>query len=127
MIPTQRACIRFYGDERISYCTAHGKKDLEGITEDNVLDLLTNETTVMHDHNTINYNKRFCFRNIECLQHLERDLQKNADDNPDHTWAKDMKETISTWIRKQKDYQAEGRDCFDELKEKKFHEKLRQH
>ena len=34
----------------------------------------------MHDHNTINYNKKFSFKNIECNQHLERDCQRNSDD-----------------------------------------------
>lgn len=125
MILTQRACMRFYGDEQISYYTAHEKKDLDGIIEDNVLDLLTDGTTVMHDHNTVNYNERFCFQNIECLQHLERDLQKCADDNPDHTWAKNMKETISAWIKKRKDYHAEGKEHFDVLEEEKFHTKIR--
>lgn len=126
MILTQRACIRFYGDEQISYYTAHEKKDLDGIIEDNVLDLLTDETTVMHDHNTVNYNERFCFKNIECLQHLERDLQKSADDNPDHTWAKEMKETISSWIKKRKDYVEEGKECFEKDEEEKFHARIKE-
>lgn len=125
MILTQRACMRFYGDGQISYYTAHEKKDLDGIIEDNVLDLLTDETTVMHDHNTLNYNERFCFQNVECLQHLERDLQKNADDNPDHTWAKDMKKTISAWIKKRKDYQMEGKERFEKAEEGEFHEKIK--
>ncbi|MCD7955829.1 MAG: transposase, partial [Lachnospiraceae bacterium] len=121
----QRACIRFYGDEQISYYTAHEKKDLDGIIEDNVLDLLTNETTVMHDHNTVNYNERFCFENIECMQHLERDLQKSADDNPDHTWAKDLKETISVWIKKRKDYIEQGKEGFEKEEEEKFHARIK--
>ena len=77
-----------YGDETISYYTAHRKKDLESLLKDNVLPLLTEENTVMHDHNKVNYNGAFAFKNIECNQHLERDLQKVADDNPEHTWLK---------------------------------------
>lgn len=125
MINKQRACMRFYGDERISYYTAHEKKDLDSLIEDNVLDLLTARTTVMHDHNTVNYNERFCFENIECIQHLERDLQKSADDNPEHTWSKKMKETLSLWIKKRKDYQGHGKECFEEREEKKFHTQIR--
>lgn len=125
MINKHRACMRFYGDERISYYTAHEKKDLDSLIEDNVLNLLTAKTTVMHDHNTVNYNERFCFENIECIQHLERDLQKSADDNPEHTWAKKMKETISLWIKKRKDYQGLGKACFEEKEEKKFHAQIR--
>ena len=41
---------------------------------------LTEETYVMHDHNTVNYNAAFHFRNLECCQHVERDLQKSADE-----------------------------------------------
>ena len=125
MIHKQRACMRFYGDERISYYTAHEKKDLDSLIEDNVLELLTAKTTVMHDHNTVNYNERFCFENIECIQHLERDLQKSADDNPDHTWAGKMKATLSSWIKKRKDYQRLGKEHFEEKEEEKFHTQIR--
>lgn len=126
MILTQRACMRFYGDEQISYYTAHKKKDMDSIIEDNVLDLLTDETAVMHDHNMVNYNERFCFKNIECIQHLERDLQKSADDNPDHTWAKNMKETISAWIKKRKDYMEQGKERFERDEEEKFHARIKE-
>lgn len=125
MIHKHRACMRFYGDERISYYTAHEKKDLDSLIEDNVLDLLTAKTTVMHDHNTVNYNERFCFENIECIQHLERDLQKSADDNPGHTWAKKMKETVSLWIKKRKDHQRLGKGCLEDKEEEKFHAQIR--
>ena len=125
MINKQRACMRFYGDEQISYYTAHEKKDLGSLIEDNVLELLTAQTTVMHDHNTVNYNERFCFENIECIQHLERDLQKSADDNPGHTWAKKTKEALSLWIKKRKDYQRLGKDHFEEKEEEKFHAQIR--
>lgn len=126
MILTRRACIRFYGDERISYYTAHEKKDLDGVIEDNVPGLLTDETTVMHDHNALNYNERFSFQNIECLQHLERDLQKSADDNPGHAWAAKMKDEISSMVMKRKDYIEQGRDCFGDEEEKGFHSRIRQ-
>ena len=55
-ILAEQACLRFYGDEKISYYTAHERKDLPGILEDGILDRLTEETYVMHDHNTVNYN-----------------------------------------------------------------------
>jgi hypothetical protein len=103
MIQTHRSCMRFYGDETISYYTAHDSKDLNGLLEDNVLPLLTDDTTVMHDHNKVNYNEMFSFRNIECNQHLERDLKKVADDNPDHTWSSSMKSLISQTIKDRKD------------------------
>lgn len=57
MIQTARACMRFYGDETISYYTAHERKDLDGLLEDDILTVLTSDTTVMHDHNKVNYKK----------------------------------------------------------------------
>lgn len=80
MIKTRRSCMRFYGEESLSYYTAHEIKGLEGLLEDNILPVLTKGTTIMHDHNKVNYNERFSFENIECNQHLESDPQKVADD-----------------------------------------------
>ena len=40
MINTNRACLRFYGDEKIAYYTAHMKKNEVGILEDNILNTL---------------------------------------------------------------------------------------
>lgn len=71
MILAQRACFRFYGDETIAYYTAHSSKDMESLDDDNVLNLLTSDTKTMHDHNTVNYNKKYSFENIECNQHLQ--------------------------------------------------------
>ena len=71
--------------------TAHMNKNLEGIMDDNILPALPETATVMHDHNLINYRKDFRFRNVECLQHLERDLQKLIDVSH-HRWPEEMKE-----------------------------------
>lgn len=111
-ILTKRACFRFYGDERIAYYTAHEHKDLKSIEEDNVLSILTDDITVMHDHNSINYNEMFCFVNIECIQHLERDLQKNADDTG-HVWSLEVKKLISITIKKRKEAIDRGEKSFD--------------
>jgi len=59
MISTSRGCLRFYGDEAISYYTAHEHKDMESIDDDGILGLLTPKTTAMHDHNCVNYNEKF--------------------------------------------------------------------
>lgn len=124
MIQTERACMRFYGDDIISYYTAHDSKDLAGMIEDNILQLLTRKTTVMHDHNTVNYNKMFCFENIECNQHLERDLQKIADDNPTHTWSANMKALISQTIKERKDRIDASEEGFTEGYIKDFKNKM---
>lgn len=125
MIKTSRSCMRFYGDESISYYTAHDSKDLDGLLEDDILPVLTKKTTVMHDHNKVNYNEQFSFENIECNQHLERDLQKVADDNPDHTWSKKMKALISFTIKERNDAVAQGRKGFPEEYPQNFRKKMR--
>lgn len=124
MIQTARACMRFYGDETIAYYTAHDAKDLDGLIEDDILTVLTKDTTVMHDHNRVNYNERFSFQNIECNQHLVRDLQKITADNPTHTWSSKLKKLISATLKARKGLITEGKGSFDEKVVKKFKRKV---
>lgn len=112
-INTSRACFRFYGNEHIALYCAHMKKDLAGIIEDSVLPCLPSTATVMHDHNVINYHDGFAFINVECLQHLERDLQKVADQSG-HEWARDMKELFQSMIHKRRLLITENRGRFDD-------------
>ena len=100
-ISTAQACMRFYGNEKLALYTAHESKDLKSVMEDNILPTLPVSATVMHDHNTINYHKGFLFRNVECLQHLERDLQELIVVSH-HKWAEDLKELIKLTIHKRK-------------------------
>lgn len=93
----KRSCLRFYGDEKIAYYTAHERKNKDGLDEDNILNSLDNQTIVMHDHNKVNYNKDYSFINIECIAHLQRDIQKVID-NLDRNWAKELKNLISNSI-----------------------------
>ena len=125
-IMTKRGCFRFYGDESIAYYTAHLHKDMESIEDDNVLPLLTADTKTMHDHNTINYNDRFHFENIECNQHLQRDCQKNSDDTC-HKWSSDLKELISKTIRERNMAIEKGKGSFSEAYIKRFNRKLDQY
>lgn len=123
MILTKRACFRFYGDEAIAYYTAHARKDMDGLDEDNVLNLLTPETIAMHDHNTVNYNEKYSFKNIECNQHLQRDLQKNSDDTC-HKWSGDLKKHISKTIKDRKDAIARGESAFEQPYIEQFNKKV---
>ncbi len=123
MILTQRACFRFYGDETIAYYTAHSSKDMESLDDDNVLNLLTSDTMTMHDHNTVNYNKKYSFENIECSQHLQRDCQKNSDDTC-HKWSGDLKNLISLTIKERKDAIDRGGTSFDQSYIEGFHKKV---
>ena len=92
-VDTARACMRFYGNEKLALYTAHLHKDLESLMNDNILPALSDGTVVMHDHNTINYHQGFVFRNVECIQHLERDLQKIID-VAHHPWASEFE-----WVK----------------------------
>ena len=55
------------------------RKDKEGLDEDNILKLLPPATTVVHDHNKVNYNEDYSYANAECNEHLLRDLKKVQD------------------------------------------------
>ena len=110
-INTEQACMRFYGNERLALYRAHAKKDRAGIDEDGILGALGPETTVIHDHVTMNYNDDFHFRNAECIQHLNRELQKVIDISG-HSWAVQMKELISKTIHQRNLLVAAGAESF---------------
>ena len=123
-VNTARACLRFYGDESIAYYTAHEHKDMDSLLEDNVLTVLTAETKVMHDHNRVNYNKEFCFKNIECNIHLERDCQKNTDDTG-HDWSTALIKLISKTMDERKVLIDKGVCAFDRNYENAFFEEVK--
>ena len=110
-INTKRGCMRFYGNDRLALYKAHEKKNREGIDEDKVLGALGPETTVIHDHVTMNYNDDFHFRNAECVQHLNRDIQKVIDIS-EHSWAIQLKELISKTVHKRNELVAAGAEGF---------------
>ena len=103
MLNTKRGCMRFYGTENISLFKAHEKKDLDGILEDGILSSLPESAKAMHDHNIVNYNKQFAFQNIECNIHLERDLQKLADDTG-HTVLLSIRNSSPGQFMKERNY-----------------------
>lgn len=88
-ISKNRSCLRFYGNDQLAYYRAHNHKDKEGLDEDGILIALDKETVVVHDHNKVNYNDDYEFKNAECCAHLLRDLKKVVD-NLQHEWPKDM-------------------------------------
>lgn len=93
-VDTKRCCVRFYGNEHIAMFVAHKKKDRKSLDEDGILAALGSDTTVVHDHVTVNYNKDFHFKNAECSGHLSRDMQKIVDYS-DHPWAKELKDYLA--------------------------------
>ena len=123
MVDKKRACLRFYGNEKIAYYVAHMHKDLEGIIQDEVLQNLSPETYVMHDHNTINYNPQFAFKNLECNVHLIRDCQKVIQ-ILGHSWAEDFCELISSTIHERKEHIKAGIDHFSQEYTDSFFSKM---
>ena len=120
---TARACFRFYGNEKVAYYTAHAAKDAKGIEADGILANLSEKTYLMHDHVKYNYRKEFLFKNIECIQHMERELERVFRDSG-HQWAEDMKKLIQEMIHKRKGYLREGMDSFTTAETNQFEEKM---
>lgn len=123
MADKSRICLRFYGDETAAYYVAHDKKDMDGILADGILEALTEMTRVMHDHNSINYNSRFVFMNLECNAHLQRDLQKSADETG-HPVLLEIKQLISATIRDRNDRILAGEEGFEEAYIENFNKKM---
>lgn len=123
MIDKKRGCLRFYGDEKIAWYVAHTQKDLDGILEDEILQHLSEQTDVMHDHNSVNYNSQFRFRNLECNAHLIRDLQK-VFQILGHSWANELNELISGTIHRRKEQISIGRDSFPENEIRQFDSRI---
>lgn len=111
MINTKRACLRFYGDEKIAYYTAHETKGEKGILEDEVLNTLSNNISVMHDHNKINY--KYSYQNLECNIHLLRDIEK-CKDNTCHEWCDKLKNIIQKAMHDSKQEKENNKEKFDE-------------
>lgn len=123
MADKSRICLRFYGDETAAYYVAHDKKDMDGILADGILEALTEMTRVMHDHNSINYNSRFVFMNLECNAHLQRDLQKSADETG-HPVLLEIKQLISATIKDRNDRILAGKEGFEEAYIENFNKKM---
>ena len=122
-INTARACMRFYGNEKLALYKAHEAKDRAGIDKDSILAALSPDTIVMHDHNTINYNDDFQFQNIECNEHLARDLQSLIDDSG-HGWCKTLKELIQKTEHERKLLMEKGFTSFDDEYIREFNRQL---
>lgn len=111
-VNTKRACLRFYGDNNVALYTAHETKGKEGLDKDNLLKRISKETKVMHDHNKVNYNEDYIYVNVECCQHLERDLEKVKANIPESTWSKEIKDLFASYNHKRNEYIKEKKDSF---------------
>lgn len=123
MVDTKRSCLRFYGTDKLAMYTAHMTKGKDGLDEDNILNVLSKDTIVEHDHNKINYNKSYQFKNAECNRHLISDLKKVID-NLNHTWAKKMIELLTKTNKKRERRISKGETEFPQEELNKFEEKF---
>ena len=98
----KRACLRFYGTEKLAYYTAHEKKDKQGLDEDGILKYLSKDTVVVHDHNIVNYNEEYEFTNAECCVHLIRDLKELSENIP-REWIEKLIHLLVTTNEKRKE------------------------
>ena len=110
----KRCCLRFYGDEKLAFYVAHETKGKKGLDEDKILNLVDKETWVMHDHNIVNYNEDYDFKNIECCIHLLRDLERVSQNIPNRTWSTKTKELFSSFNNKRNELIEKNIDKFDE-------------
>lgn len=123
MIDKQRSCLRFYGTEKLAMYTAHEHKNKEGLDEDGILNVLAKDTVVEHDHNKVNYNEEYKFRNAECNRHLISDLKKVID-NLNHKWAKDLIELLTKMDHKRNWLIKKEKEEFSQEEINKFEDKF---
>lgn len=123
MVDTKRSCLRFYGTEKLAMYTAHSQKDKNGLDEDGILNVLSKETVVEHDHNKVNYNDDYYFKNAECNVHLIRDLKKVID-NLNHTWAKQLIDLLKKMNHKRNWLIKKGKEEFTQEELNKFEDRF---
>lgn len=123
MINTKRSCLRFYGTDKLALYTAHSHKNKEGLDKDGILRALSEKVVVEHDHNKINYNDEYIYKNAECNRHLISDLKKIID-NLNHTWAKKLIELLTKTNNKRKRLIEKGKEEFEQEELNKFEDKF---
>ena len=118
-INKKQSCMRYYGNDFVCLFKAHEKKNKEGLDDDNILNLLSKNTVVEHDHNKVNYNSDYSFINAECCQHLLRDLKKVEINIPERTWCKEGIKLFQEFDHRRNELMSKGIDTFtgDEINE----------
>lgn len=114
MVDKKKSCFRFYGNEKYALYTAHDKKDKKGMDDDNIFINLSEDTNLIHDHLTSNYNSDYIFNNCECNAHLIRDLVKVYEEY-NHDWSQKMIEKITYANNNTLEISAKFDDFYNEL------------
>lgn len=92
-IDGKNACLRVYCNDEVSLFYAHESKSRKTMDEDDIFINTLDTTTVMHDHLLSNYHEDYRFKNVECMVHLNRRLEK-MDLLMRHKWARKLKEHL---------------------------------
>lgn len=123
----KKACLRGYCDKDIILYTAHEQKNKKGLDKDDILNKLSKEVKVVHDHNKVNYNEDYIYVNVECCIHLERDLEKVKLNIPEATWSKKLKELFSNYNQKRNEYLKNNIESFSFEETNEFMIKLNEY
>ena len=99
----EKACFRSYTNRTFILFKAHNAKDTSGMDEDGILQNLTEETTVVHDHLIHNYCDKYKYKNAECNAHVTRKL-KGITVNTKHKWSEEMETLLKSTLAKRKNY-----------------------
>ncbi len=81
-----KACLRVYTDFQFVLYKAHMSKNTKGMDEDGILQNLSPETIVIHDHLLHNYCDEYSYQNAECNAHINRKA-KGISENTKHVWS----------------------------------------
>lgn len=108
-----KACFRAYSDRLFVLFRAHMAKNIEGMDEDGILQNLSEDTIVVHDHLLHNYCSDYKYQNAECNAHITRKL-KGIVVNTKHNWADDMEKFLKNTLKLRNEYIEKKITSFDE-------------
>lgn len=112
----RQGIIRFYGDDLWALIIGHRNKDEKGIDADGILENLSEDCVVMHDHVLLNYNEKYSYKNAECNEHTLRYLKRNMDMFPNHEWSSQMRSLLKETNEEKNEHILKKKDSFPENK-----------
>jgi len=107
-----KGVIRAYTDGLIKLYKAHTDKSADTYKDDNILNRLTADTLVVHDHMKYNYNDLFKFKNAECNIHPIR-KSRSVKVNTQHKWPDKISELLESYNNKRDELIKAKIDHFD--------------
>lgn len=108
-----KGIIRAYTNGDIKLYKAHTDKSAESYKDDNILNRLDENTTVVHDHMKYNYNDLFKFKNAECNIHPIR-KGRGVKANTNHEWPDKIATLLEGYNEKRNKLVEQNIDHFEE-------------